>query len=82
MKKSYQSQSSKDKDRERLKILTIPFGDKAALDVGENKVEIIKGEFGYVLGVYYEIDMDTGEVSIEYYHRGQFWEYASNSSAR
>ena len=82
MKKSYQSRSSKDDDRERVEILTIPIGDKVALDVGKNKGEIFKGEFGYVLGVYYEIDMDTGEVSIEYYHRGQFWEYASNSSAR
>ena len=73
MKKSYQSLSSKDNDRMRIEMLTTPIGDKVILDVGENKGETYKGEYGYVLGVYFEIDMSRHKSTVEYYKKGKLW---------
>lgn len=62
MKKSDQPEEDKQNDRERLKALTT--------DPSQNRAPI-ETVCGYVLGVYYEVDIWKGVVMIEYYRRGQ-----------
>ena len=74
MKKSYQNIKSKDNDRERVELLTIPLGNEIAVDVGEDKGKSFTGGFGYILGVYYEINIKKKEITTEYYREGRLWE--------
>lgn len=74
MKKSYQNIKSKDNDRERVELITIPLGNEIAVDVGEDTGKSFTGGFGYILGVYYEINIKKKEITTEYYREGRLWE--------
>lgn len=68
MKKSTRSKADKEKDRERLIALTKnSLGDVSPCD-GKASPE---HACGYLLGVFYEIDLRRGNVSIEYFNRGK-----------
>lgn len=72
MKKSYQTQESKDEDRDRL----------CALTKGRHNDDVYsydgktfpKQVCGYKLGIYYEIDKEEKKVLIEYYSNGTMFE--------
>lgn len=60
LKKSTRKSTDKDYDRDRLKKLT---KEKSNQDSSHN--------YGYVLGVYYEINLEKRQVDIEYYQNGE-----------
>lgn len=68
MKKSTRTPEDKNKDRERLIALTKDsFDDVWAFD-GINLPEHV---CRYILGVYYEINYNRKEITIEYYRKGE-----------
>ena len=68
MKKSNRTREEKNKDRERLIALTKDsFDDVWAFD-GINLPEHV---CRYILGVYYEINYNRKEITIEYYRKGE-----------
>lgn len=72
MKKAYQTQESKDSDRDRLCALTKrKHNDEVYSYDGKT---FPKHVCGYQLGVYYEIDKDGKKVLIEYYKEGKLFE--------
>lgn len=69
MKKSYQTQESKDSDRDRLCALTKDRHDEEIYSYDGKTFP--KQVCGYRLGIYYEVDKDEKKVLIEYYERGK-----------
>lgn len=69
MKKSTQSQHEKNKDRDRLLALTKDTFDDVWSYDGKTFPEHV---CRYMLGVYYEIDIESRIVEIEYYMKGKF----------
>lgn len=68
MKKEYQDEASKNKDRDRLCALT---KDRHSKDVYSYDGKTFpKQVCGYKLGVYYEVDKNAKQVLIEYYQNG------------
>lgn len=68
VKKSTQSQKEKDKDRERLIALTKDTFDDIWSYDGKTFPEHV---CRYALGVYYEINIESRKVEIEYYIKGR-----------
>ncbi|PAD45290.1 hypothetical protein [Shouchella clausii] len=69
MKKSSNSKAKKDKDRERLIALTKDSFDNIWSYDGKTFPEHV---CCYLLGVYYEINLEKRLVEIEYYMKGEF----------
>jgi len=69
MKKTYQSEKSKNDDRDRLCALTKDKHDSETYSYG-GKV-FPKQVCGYILGIYYEVDKDNKKILIEYYQNGK-----------
>lgn len=72
MKKSYQSEKSKNDDRDRLCALTKSKKDKDTYCYDGKTFP--KHVCGYRLGIYYEIDKDEKKIIIEYYESGRMIE--------
>jgi len=72
MKKSYQSEESKDNDRDRLCALTKSTHDKDTYSYDGKTFP--KHVCGYRLGIYYEIDKDEKKILVEYYANGRMFE--------
>lgn len=72
MKKSYQDEESKNKDRDRLCALTKSKHDKDTYYYYGKTFP--KHVCGYRLGIYYEIDKDEKKIIIEYYANGGMFE--------
>lgn len=72
MKKSYQSEESKNDDRKRLRALTKSKNNKETYSYDGKTFP--RHVCGYRLGVYYEIDAENEKIIIEYYARGSFVE--------
>lgn len=69
MKKSYRSDEEKNKDRERVRILTKDSYDDVWSYDGKTLPEHV---CRYVLGIYYEINITLRMILIEYYSKGEF----------
>ena len=67
MKKSSRPQIEKNKDRERLIVLTSSPSDDECIDPHKLPEHVC----GYALGVYYEINYHRRSILIEYYRRGE-----------
>lgn len=70
MKKSTARQVQKDKDRDRLIILTKDSFDEVWSFDGRALPEHV---CRYMLGVYYELNIASKLVLIEFYKKGEFW---------
>ncbi|CUB30296.1 hypothetical protein DFO69_0111 [Bacillus subtilis] len=70
MKKSSHPQSEKNQDRKRLIALTKNFFDDIWIFDGTTLPDHV---CRYVLGVYYEINLELRIVEIEYYHQGKLF---------
>ena len=68
MKKTGQTKSEKNADRDRLVALTADSFDNIWSFDG---ITLPKHVCRYVLGVYYEIDGQHNKIKIEYYHRSE-----------
>lgn len=66
MKKSYRLQSEKQSDRERLIALTKDSDGVWSAD----GVTLPENVCNYILGIYYEINMQRNEILLEYYKSG------------
>lgn len=69
MKKSNQPNNDKNKDRERLMALTKDPDDNIYSYDGET---FPKDVCGYILGIFYDVDIKQRYVNIEYYQKGAF----------
>lgn len=68
MKKSNRPEEEKIKDKNRVRILTKKsYNDMYSFD-GKTLPEYV---CGYILGVYYEVDIDKRNVYVEYYSSGE-----------
>ncbi|MRC18369.1 hypothetical protein GH866_22505 [Bacillus thuringiensis] len=69
MKKSNQPNKDKDNDRERLMALTKDPDDNIYSYDGKVLPENV---CGYILGIFYEVNINRKYVNIEYYQKGKF----------
>ncbi|MBZ9570936.1 hypothetical protein KQY27_05195 [Methanobrevibacter sp. TMH8] len=72
MKKSYRKSNEKEKDKFRLQDMTRPLDETITRINGTNFPENV---CGYILGVYYEIDLNKRIILIEYYKNAELFNY-------
>lgn len=67
MKKENRPNAGKKSDKYRLIALTKPIDDGVYSADGRAFPEHV---CGYILGIYYELDIKTRSLNVEYYHKG------------
>ncbi len=72
MKKSYREKKEKEKDKFRLQEMTRPLDETMTRINGTRFPENV---CGYILGVYYEIDLNKRMILIEYYKNAKLFNY-------
>lgn len=69
MKKTERKKADKQADKDRLKALTKKsFDDIGSVDEGTRPKHVC----GYMLGIYYEVNLRKNKIFVEYYSEGEF----------